>query len=299
MIPELSAYGPLLDALRGVRWPARRAVGAAPAGVHRSIQRGTAGEFTEYRVYRQGDDPKTLDWKLLARSDRAFVRVSEDRALLNTWFLVDGSGRMAFRGADAASNVLSKWDMARQITMGLAAVAHAASDPVGLVVGMPSAPARLSPRARRGTIADVARVLGAQTVHETSGGAALAPLLSSLSARSRIVIVSDALGDLDALLKIASAQVVAGAIIEFVHVVSVAEIDPPAGTFFARDPDMNGRGNIMPARGREAYQEAFAAFREDVAVRWRAAGCGYREVRTSEIPARAVRGVIAGLATST
>ena len=75
-------YGPLLDALRGVRWPARRAVAAAPAGAHRSKQRGTAGEFTEYRLYRQGDDPRALDWKLLARSDRAFVRLSDDRALL-------------------------------------------------------------------------------------------------------------------------------------------------------------------------------------------------------------------------
>ena len=69
----------MLDALRGVRWPARRPVAAGLPGAHRSRQRGTSGEFTEYRLYRQGDDPRRLDWKLLARSDRAFVRLTDDR----------------------------------------------------------------------------------------------------------------------------------------------------------------------------------------------------------------------------
>jgi uncharacterized protein (DUF58 family) len=101
-------YGPMLDALRGVRWPARRAVAAAATGAHRSRQRGTSGEFTEYRVYRQGDDPRALDWKLLWRSDRAFVRLSDDRALLPTRIVLDGSASMDF----PVGGGMSKWQMA-------------------------------------------------------------------------------------------------------------------------------------------------------------------------------------------
>jgi uncharacterized protein (DUF58 family) len=293
MTPELSAYGPLLDALRGVRWPARRAVGAAPPGGHRSTQRGTAGEFTEYRGYRQGDDPRTLDWKLLARSDRAFVKVSEDRALLTTWVLLDAGVRMAY---PADGRTRSKWDLARQLAMGLVAVAHAAADPVGLLVAAAAKPVRLSPRTRRGTVADAARTLAG--VRTGGGEPRLASLLATVSPRSRIVVLSDALSDLDALLKTAASLVIGGAIVDFVHVVARAELEPPPGVHLARDPASHAYDAVMPARGRTSYTQNFAAFRADVAARWRAIGAGYREVCTDEDAARAVRAVIAGVPAS-
>lgn len=295
MTPELSAYGPLLDALRGVRWLARRAVGAAPPGGHRSTQRGTAGEFTEYRGYRQGDDPRTLDWKLLARSDRAFVKVSEDRALLTTWVLLDAGAHMAY---PAGGRTRSKWDMACQLGMGLVAVAHAAADPVGVLVATASGPIRLSPRTRRGTVADAARTLAGVRTGADAGDSRLAPLLAAVAPRSRVVVLSDALSDLDALLKTAASQVIGGTMLDFVHVVAREELDPPAGVFLARDPVDRTREAVLPARGRAGYTQNFAAFRADVATRWRAIGAGYREVCTDEDPARAVRAVIAGVPAS-
>ncbi|HEU4565419.1 MAG TPA: DUF58 domain-containing protein, partial [Gemmatimonadaceae bacterium] len=60
-----AGYGALLDALRGVRWPARRPVRGTTTGAHASRMVGVSPEFTEYRPYRQGDDPRRLDWKLL------------------------------------------------------------------------------------------------------------------------------------------------------------------------------------------------------------------------------------------
>src|SRR5947209_960068 len=83
-MPLAGSYGELLDALRGVTWPARRTIRGPAAGTHPSRQRGVSPEFTEYRPYRQGDDPRRLDWKLLARTDRAFLRITNDRATLGT-----------------------------------------------------------------------------------------------------------------------------------------------------------------------------------------------------------------------
>src|SRR3990172_6521269 len=91
-----SDYGALLDALRGVTWPARRAALAGTAGSHRSRLHGLSAEFTEYRPYRQGDDPRRLDWKLLARTDRAYLRLTNDRATLGTLLVVDASASMAY-----------------------------------------------------------------------------------------------------------------------------------------------------------------------------------------------------------
>src|SRR5919206_2104720 len=86
----------LLDSLRGVSWPARGTVRGTTAGTHRSRMRGISPEFTEYRPFRQGDDARRLDWKLLARTDRAYLRVTRDRATLGTVVVVDASASMAF-----------------------------------------------------------------------------------------------------------------------------------------------------------------------------------------------------------
>src|SRR5258708_32357444 len=88
-------YGALLDAVRGVRWRAARRVTGATLGAHLSHLRGNSSEFSEFRPYRQGDDPRRLDWRLLARSDRAFVRLTTDRATLPATLIVDASASMA------------------------------------------------------------------------------------------------------------------------------------------------------------------------------------------------------------
>src|SRR5919202_6774638 len=114
-MPDSPPYGPLLDALRGVRWPARGSVVGGVAGTHHSRLRGIAAEFTEYRPYRQGDEPRRIDWKLYARSGRAFVRLATERATLSTVVVVDASASMAF-----PAESLGKWAHAAELALGLA-----------------------------------------------------------------------------------------------------------------------------------------------------------------------------------
>lgn len=280
----------MLDALRGVRWPARRAVGAAPPGAHRSSQKGTAGEFTEYRLYRQGDDPRALDWRLLARSDRAFVRLSDDRALLSTWIVVEASANMAYPSNEQTR---SKFVMAKQVAVGLAAVAHASSDPVGVLVVSGSGVQRVPPRTRRGTVQEIARVLDGV---QPNGAPAMAPVLAQLPVHARIVMLTDCLGDVEATLKAAAAHRVAGALLECVHVVAREELDPPAGTHLVHDAVRAHEDRVLSAAGVSGYRERFAAFRREMGTRWRAVGAGYTEVTTSTDAARAVRAIVMGIA---
>ena len=90
------AVGDVLDAIRDLRWVARRPVSGGLPGAHRARTRGTAAEFTEYRVYRKGDEVRRLDWKVLARTDRAYVRLTEDQAVLPTTVVLDASASMAY-----------------------------------------------------------------------------------------------------------------------------------------------------------------------------------------------------------
>src|SRR6476646_9954255 len=132
-------FAALLDAVRGIRWPARAVVRGGIPGAHTSRLRGISAEFTEYRPYRQGDETRRVDWKLFARSDRAYIRLSNDRAILPTMIVLDASASMAFPVA-----TLGKWKLAAQLGVALGAVARNSGDPVGLVVAQ-DADALLAP----------------------------------------------------------------------------------------------------------------------------------------------------------
>lgn len=276
-------YGALLDSLRGVTWPARRAALAGTAGTHRSRLRGLSAEFTEYRPYRQGDDPRRLDWKLLARTDRAYLRITSDRATLATVLLVDASASMGF-----PIETLGKWRQACALTVGLSSVAHGSGDPVGLAVSAADGVARVESRTRRGVLTEIARVLGGIT---PAGSAPLAPALAALRGTPRVVIVSDFLGDADDALRRARELVAGGTEVHAVHVVAREELDPGTAAFLATDPEAPEVRRPLLAETRASYQSAFGAWRREIGRAWRAGGVVFTEVVSDEPGARAVRRV--------
>jgi uncharacterized protein (DUF58 family) len=280
-VPAASSYGSLLDALRGVTWPARRTIRGPASGTHRSRQRGISPEFTEYRPYRQGDDPRRLDWKLLARTNRAFLRITNDRATLGTMFLLDASASMAFPKA-----TLAKWEQACRIAVGLAAVAQGAGDPVGVLVAGAGGAERLAPRTRRGVIAEAARMLE-RTVPQ--GSASLAPALALVRVAHRIVILSDFLAGDDALLRAASERMIAGAEVLAIHIVAREELAPARVAAIAMDPEQPDLKRSLVDETHDGYLDAFAAWRAELARSWRDAGATFVEVPADEAPERAVR----------
>ena len=64
------------------------------SGLHRSPYHGFSVEFSEYRPYSPGDDLRHLDWKLLARSDRHYLKRYEDETNVRCTLLVDLSASM-------------------------------------------------------------------------------------------------------------------------------------------------------------------------------------------------------------
>lgn len=278
-MPGYGAYGALLDAVRGVHWPARRPVIAGATGEHHSRMRGSSAEFSEYRLYRQGDDTRRLDWRLLARSDRAYIRLSADRAVLPTTIVVDASASMAFPAASR-----QKWTFAQQTAVGLAAIAHGAGDPVGLMI-----PGRhVPPRTRRGVVAEIARVIDDTDPDDLEP---LAPLVSAVRT-PRIAIITDLLGDAEALLRAASVHVVGGGEIHLVHVVAREELDPPRRTLLAADPERPSLQRVLVDSSRGAYMRAFAEWRAETARRWRAAGAGYVEAVSDEPVPHVIRRIV-------
>jgi hypothetical protein len=85
---------------------------------------------------------------------------------------------------------------------------------------------------------------------------------------------------------------VAGSDVTLVHVVHPWELDPPAGAWQARDPEMDHDRRPLLANARAPYRRAFDAFRADFSRRVLAAGARYLMVPCDDAPATAVRRLV-------
>ena len=91
MPPEIAGGIVIDDLLRRARWPVLRRLGFHPGGDERSAFRGTGLEYSDVREYQAGDDPRTIEWNITARSDRPYVRESLPDRGLDAWLLIDVS----------------------------------------------------------------------------------------------------------------------------------------------------------------------------------------------------------------
>src|SRR3954471_15678377 len=140
--------------LKNLRLRARHGAGGDGLGQHASRSRGAGLEFAQYRAYEPGDEPRRIDWKLFARSDRYFVRESERDSPLTIWLVIDASASMT--QADSARRDWRKLDAAKTIAACAIELALRQGDRFGLIAlaaggpQRPAAAAGVRPRARCG-----------------------------------------------------------------------------------------------------------------------------------------------------
>lgn len=280
-------FAALLDSIRGIRWPARSAVRGGIPGAHTSRMRGTSAEFTEYRPYRQGDDLRRIDWKLFGRSDRAYIRLSNDRAILPTTVVLDASASMAF-----PVDTHAKWHFATELAIGLAAVARSSADPVGLIIAQQGKMVQLPPRTRQGIIHEMLRAVSEA---KPEGNAPLTPALTAaMRASGRIVLITDFLGDAEELLSTAARGIVGAKEIHAIHIVAPEELDPPRETLLVADPEDPEVRRPLTADARDSYLLAYASWREAIAHDWSDAGASYTMVVAGdETPDHIIRRIAA------
>ena len=127
------ALTPALRALVAtLRLRPHRALGRQGLGHHPSRNRGSGQEFAQYRAYESGDEPRQIDWKLYARSDRFFVREAERESPVRAWLLLDTTASMA--QADEARPGFTRFDAARQLGRCVIEIALRGGDACGLVL---------------------------------------------------------------------------------------------------------------------------------------------------------------------
>ena len=114
-------------------------------GIHVGVERGAGVEFSEYRAYVPGDEWRRVDWKLLARADRYYVREAERDSHVAVWLVLDATASMAEPSRSVAG--LDKLAYAKAILACVAAIAQRQGDAFGLVV-LSDGACRFTPAAR-------------------------------------------------------------------------------------------------------------------------------------------------------
>lgn len=249
-----------LARMKNLAMVARGVVEGAISGLHASPYKGFSVEFAEHREYTVGDDPRHLDYKMLARTDRLYIKQYEEETNMRVQILLDTSGSMGYRH----ESKISKLEYGSYLTAILSYLMTRQQDSVGLTtfdtkIGL-DMPARSSPRhfnemmqrleaLRPGEQTDIAEIL-----HQ---------LANRFKKRCLIVLISDLYDEPDDVMK---------ALHHFRHrrhevivfnIFDKAEIEFPFNETIAfQDLETNERIQIDPIYVRDAYLEQVEAFIE-------------------------------------
>ncbi|WP_240618482.1 DUF58 domain-containing protein [Pedobacter yonginense] len=119
----------ILMAIKDLNLSAKTTIDGFMNGINKSTVKGAGLEFSQYRSYQPGDDLRSLDWKMFARSDRYYIRESEVETNISIRFLVDASASMNHSDGD-----VTKIEYSRYLTACLAYLANLQGDAIGLYI---------------------------------------------------------------------------------------------------------------------------------------------------------------------
>ncbi len=250
------------------------------SGLHRSPRRGFSVEFAEHRMYQPGDELRYVDWKILGRNDRLYVKQFEEETNLRAMVVFDISRSMAWTGSPAT--VLPKIAYAQRLIAALALVLIRQRDATGLITFDDDVRSVLPARAR---LSHWRQLLGTLASVEAGQGTAAEPALrrvvGQLQRRGLVVFVSDLLLDQALALKALRFLRHRGHQVLVLHIMDPAEV-ALAGSNEARfeDPESRTAVVLRPRDWAGAYRDTVRG----VITQWRRAcrrhGIAYHSVTT-------------------
>lgn len=269
---------PTLMRIKSLQLRARIVVQGFLSGLHRSPHHGFSVEFSEYRQYSPGDDPRYLDWRLYARSDRYYIKRFQEETNLRCHLLVDLSRSMGY-----GSLAFTKVDYARTVAATLAYFLSMQRDAVGLVTFDQKIADYLPARYRPGHLHRLMVCLErAVAGTSTDLAAPLEQIAATVRKRGMVVLISDLLAPTETLRTHLGFLRSQGHEVVLMRVLDPAELEfdfKQATTFFDLE---SGRDlYVDPASARQQYREKFSRHAEEVDRTCRELGIGLHVLATS------------------
>lgn len=249
-----------LARVKNLSMVARGVVEGFISGLHASPYKGFSVEFAEHREYVPGDDPRHLDYKMLARTERLYIKQYEEETNMRVQVLLDTSGSMNYRHEAR----ITKLEYGCYLTAVLSYLMIRQQDSVGLTTFDTEIrldmPARSSPR----HFNEMMRQLEAiQPGGETNIAETLHRLANRFKRRCLIVLISDLYDEPEEVMRgLHHFRHRRHEVIVF-HVFDKAELEFSfKDTIAFHDLETDERIQIDPAYVRDAYLEQIREFTE-------------------------------------
>jgi uncharacterized protein (DUF58 family) len=279
--PRIDLLDPFEAAkLGGIELVARSVVEGFLSGLHRSPYHGFSVEFAEHRPYQAGDELRYLDWKVLARRDRLYVKQFEEEKNLRATLVLDVSRSMGWAGR---ADRLTKCGYAVRLAAALGLILLRQRDATGLIAFDDAVRVAIPPKARSGQWHLLTRTL--QSLEAGGGTAAegaLRRVTDVLRRRGMVLFLSDLLLDRDAVLTALRFLRHRGHSVIVLHLMDPSEKDlDPAGEARFVDPET---GESVVAAPRDLRAD-YRATVDGVVRGWRrdcrSSGIGYHQITTT------------------
>lgn len=270
---------PTLMRIKDLQLRAKSVVDGFHNGLHRSPLHGFSVEFSEYRPYSEGDDPRAIDWKLYARSDRFYIKKFEDETNRRCYLVVDQSKSMQF-----GSLSYQKIDYARTLAATLAYYLTLQRDAVGLLTFENDVTDFLTARFRTGQLKRILSLLSKQP-----GGTStdlqkpLSHIADIVRQRSLILVISDFLVPAETLRQPLSFLRARRHEVMLLRVLdpSEVELDWKQPTMI-HDLESGQELYVDPARAKENYQRKFREHESAIVSMCSQLGIGLTTLRTDQ-----------------
>lgn len=282
----------LLAALPTLPLRSRYLASSFLAGRHRSPWKGQSVDFVESRAYQLGDEPRRIDWRYFARTDRLTVRLFEHDSQLRIYLVLDTSKSMAWRSRES---VLTKLDYARVVLASLAVLARRQQDAVGLVLADEHEPVFLkhssSPAHLQATFSRLDLAQGGGRLNFAQTGEQVARLVPP---RSLIVWAGDFYEDIEIVSTTLRRLRYDGHDVLGLQVLDPAEVDfdiDTDGVFF--DVESGFGLPVSTEAARKSYLENFHAFQRSLESAFFDEACELTVLRTDHAPSGALAAFLA------
>ena len=182
----------LMNKIQRIELRTRRMVNDSFAGDYHSVFKGRGMEFDEVRLYQPGDEIRTIDWNVTARTGHAYVKRYVEERELTVMLVVDMSASEDFGSVNRF-----KREVAAEITAVLSFAATTNNDKVGLLIFSDQVELFIPPRKGR---KHVLRLIRELLAFEPKGKGtdiklALDTVNELLKRKSILFLVSDFLAD--------------------------------------------------------------------------------------------------------
>jgi uncharacterized protein (DUF58 family) len=178
----------LLKQIRRIQIRTSHLVNDVLAGQYESVFKGQGMEFKEVREYQPGDDIRSIDWNVTARTGQPFVKLFTEERELTVMLVVDVSGSGIFGSQEKLKN-----EMAAELCALLAFSAIKNNDKVGLIMFTGDVEKYVPPKKGRPHVLRVIReVLYYEPVNRGTDLVAALEFLNRVTTRRCVVfLVSD------------------------------------------------------------------------------------------------------------